>query len=79
MVSLSRLGADVISFFLLLGLEDWSLDVGVEPKIGGKKPPQIIHLFIGFGTIIFTIHFGVPLFLETAMFLQNVQILPENL
>ena len=26
--------------------------------------PQIIHLFIGF-SIIFTIHFGVPLFLET--------------
>ena len=26
--------------------------------------PQIIHLFIGF-SIILTIHFGVPLFLET--------------
>jgi len=26
--------------------------------------PQIIHLLIGF-SIIFTIHFGVPLFLET--------------
>ena len=33
------------------------------PKIG-VKPTQIIHLFIGF-SIIFTIHFGVPLFLET--------------
>ena len=31
-------------------------NMGVEPKIGGK-PPQIIHLFIGF-SIIFTIHFG---------------------
>ena len=29
--------------------------------------PQIIHLFIGFGTIIFTIHFGVPLLLETSI------------
>ena len=29
--------------------------------------PQIIHLFIGF-SIIFTIHFGVPLFLETAIY-----------
>ena len=31
------------------------------------KTPQIIHLFIGFWTIIFTIHFGgkiLPLFLE---------------
>ena len=41
--------------------------MGVEAKIGGKLTPQIIHLFIGFGTIIFTIHFGGknPLFLET--------------
>ena len=41
--------------------------MGVEPKIGFFHvfSPQIIHLFIGFGTIIFTIHFGLPLFLET--------------
>ena len=37
-------------------------DMGVNPKIW--ENPQIIHLFIGF-SIIFTIHFGVPLFLET--------------
>ena len=30
------------------------------------KTPQIIHLFIGF-SIIFTIHFGVPLSLETSI------------
>ena len=36
--------------------------MGGPPKIGGKPTPQIIHLFIGF-SIIFTIHFGVPLFL----------------
>ncbi len=30
----------------------------VEPKIGGGKTPKSSHLFIGFGTIIFTIHFG---------------------
>ena len=36
--------------------------LGVEPKIGVVKSPQIIHLFIGF-SLIFTIHFGVPLFL----------------
>ena len=35
--------------------------MGVEPKIVGFAP-QIIHLFIGF-SILFTIHFGVPLFL----------------
>ena len=35
----------------------------VFPKNG--KTPHIIHLFIGF-SIIFTIHFGVPLFLETS-------------
>ena len=34
-----------------------SINIGVEPKIVGKLP-QIIHLFRGFGTIIFTIHFG---------------------
>ncbi len=34
--------------------------MGVEPKIGGffLGTPNPIHLFIGFGTIIFTIHFG---------------------
>ena len=38
--------------------------MGVSKNRGGK-PPQIIHLFIGF-SIIFTIHFGgFPLFLET--------------
>ena len=31
--------------------------MGVEPKMVFFTP-QIIHLFIGFGTIIFTIHFG---------------------
>ena len=41
----------------------WIVYRGVEPKIGGKKT-QIIHLFIGFGTIVFTIHFRVPVFLE---------------
>ena len=39
--------------------------MGIEPKIVFFFSPQIIHLFIGFGTIIFTIHFGVPLFFET--------------
>ena len=48
----------------------WTIDtsryMGVEPKIMGWKTPQIIiHLFICFGTMIFTIHFGgpIPLFL----------------
>ena len=36
-------------------------DMGVEPKIG-VFTPQIIHLFIGF-SIIFIIHFQVPIFL----------------
>ncbi len=43
--------------------------MGVEPKIGVVLvfTPEIIHLFIGFGSIIFTIHFGgfYPYFLET--------------
>ena len=47
-------------------------NVGVEPKIG-LFAPQIIHLFIGF-SMIFTIHFGVPLFLETPM----STFFPEN-
>ncbi len=37
-------------------------DLGVSKNNG--KTTQIIHLFIGF-SIIFTIHFGVPLLLET--------------
>ena len=32
------------------------------------KPPKTFHLFIGV-SIIFTIHFGVPLFLETSIFM----------
>ena len=39
------------------------LYMGVNPKIGGKHPKSSI--LTGFGTIIFTIHFGVPLFWET--------------
>ncbi len=45
----------------------------VFPKIW--ENPQIIHLFIGF-SIIFTIHFGIPLFLETPMRLLILHILP---
>ena len=41
--------------------------MGVEPKIWE-------HLFIGF-SLIFTIHFGVPLFLETAIYNQIVWFL----
>ena len=39
------------------------------PKIGGKFPPKSSHLFIGFGTIIFTIHFGgfTPIFGNTQL------------
>ena len=40
----------------------------VFPKIG-VFTPQIIHLFIGF-SLMFTIHSGVPLFLETPMSLR---------
>ena len=40
--------------------------IWVFPKIGVVKPPQIIPCLVGF-SIIFTIHFGVPLFLETPM------------
>ena len=39
---------------------------GCFPKIVGFSP-QIIHLFIGF-SLIFTIHFEVPLFLETSIY-----------
>ena len=45
-----------------------NFQLAVEPKIGGKRAPQIIHLFIGFGTMIFTIHFGgntTPIFGNT--------------
>ena len=31
---------------------------GCQPKNRGVKPPKSFHFFIGFGTIIFTIHFG---------------------
>ncbi len=45
-----------------------------QPKNRGGKTPQIIHLFIGFGTIIFTIHFAFfpPIFGNT-----NIQINSE--
>ena len=54
--------------------------LGVEPKIGVVKSPQIIHLFIGF-SIIFTIHFGVPLFLVQHPFgnIPNDSTTNENL
>ena len=47
--------------------------MGVEPpKKGGLwvLAPQIIPCLIGFGTIIFTIHFGgkIPLFLGCILF-----------
>ena len=44
--------------------QDSFVYMGVSKNRGGFTP-QIIHLFIGFGTIIFTIHFGgkIPLFL----------------
>ena len=44
------------------GENDNCFNMGVEPKIGGKPPKSSI--LIGF-SIIFTIHFGVPLFLQT--------------
>ena len=34
---------------------------------GDGKTPQIIYLLIGFSIIFTTIHFGVPLFLETSI------------
>ena len=41
--------------------------VGVEPKIGVENPPN--HPFVHRGIpLLFTIHFGVPLFLETPMY-----------
>ena len=50
---------------------------GVNPKIGVVlvKPPQIIHLFIGFSIIMFTIHFwGVPLLFFGNTFLNEEKI-----
>ena len=32
--------------------------MGVSKNRGGFYPPKSSHLFIGFGTILFTIHFG---------------------
>ena len=46
-------GCDDVKIFFFVS----ELYLGVEPKIGGGKTPQIIHLLIGF-SIIFTIHFG---------------------
>ena len=37
---------------------------GCQPENRAGNTPQIIHLFIGF-SIVFTIHFGLPVFLET--------------
>ncbi len=59
--------------FLNIGAWDFvmhlyqTFTIWVFPKIW--ENPQIIHLFIGVGTIIFTIHFGgkIPLFLETSI------------
>ncbi len=42
--------------------------MGVEPKIGVVLPPKS-SILIGF-SIIFTIHFGVPLFLETPLYMS---------
>ena len=58
------------SGWTLRGIEIYmtrKLEIG---EIYGKTP-QIIHLFIGFGTIIFTIDFGVALFLETPIHTGN--------
>ena len=43
---------------------------GCQPKNSGFYS-QIIHLFIGF-SIIFTIHFGVPVFLETPILIKQL-------
>ena len=46
----------------------WYMGVG-PPKNRGLNHPQIIHLFIGFGTIVKFIHFGgFPLFLERPIY-----------
>ena len=49
----------------------------VDPKYMGVSKnrgflPQIIHLFIGF-SIIFTIHFGIPLFLVQHPYTTNLE------
>ena len=41
--------------------------IGVEPKIGVVFLPPKSSILIGF-SLIFTIHFGVPLFLETPIY-----------
>ena len=46
-----------------------SNDMGVSENSGFS--PQIIHLLIEF-SIIFTIHFGVPLFLEFHPYITNI-------
>ena len=48
--------------------------MGGPPKNRGVFTPQIIQLFIGF-SIIFTIHFGVPLVLETSIYQQKLAII----
>ena len=55
-----------ISNSYILG-DDFFFQMGVSnPKIGGNYPPKSSHLFIGFGTIIFTIHFwGTSIFGNT--------------
>ena len=54
--------------------------MGVSKNRG--KTPQIIHLFIGIGTIIFTIHFGgssfPPIFASTPIYCQFVLQNPLN-
>ena len=58
-----------------------SVDVDAVDAMGvsknNGKTPQIIHENIGFGTIThykLTIHFGVPLFLETPIYLYTLLI-----
>ena len=59
-------------YFLLFPIENGDIPasyVGVSKTNGTPKS----WILIGFGTIIFTIHFGVPLFLETPMlFYQRI-------
>ena len=45
--------------------------MGVEPKIVGN-PPKLSILVHRVFHEIFTIHFGVPLFLETPIWLENL-------
>ena len=44
--------------------------MGVEPKLGVGNYPQIIHLFIGFGTIINHPFSGTPIFGNTHIMLR---------